>query len=102
MKHAFLCLLAACSPAVRLPSSMQALPVAVIAWPSPIRPTCDLAELPQQPPMPGHEAATDANALERYYVNSRDVAAMTEWSFAVKKWADQITRCLGKMSDPSK
>lgn len=88
---AMLGILYACSPSARV------VPVAVVAWPKTIRPECEIPEVPAVPDLRAFEAP-NSPGLERIYVSQRQVGDMVAWQKDVKQWADQVNKCLGKLT----
>lgn len=79
-------------------SSSRVLPVAVVAWPSPIKPKCEIPELPTPPEIVSYESPTSAG-LDHYYVTLRQIQDMIQWHADVRHWGDAVTKCLEKLSD---
>lgn len=77
------------------PSPMATVPVAIVAWPSPVKPSCDLARPPAPPSLLLPSIDDDRT---RVYVTKRDVEDLKTWQISMLGWAEEITRCLGKVT----
>ncbi len=75
------------------------LPVAITAWPSPIRPKCELPDLPQVPDVFVWTQISEEEA-GRVYINQRQLADLVVWLKDVQMWSSLTTRCLEKMTEP--
>jgi hypothetical protein len=74
------------------------VPIAVVAWPSPLKPHCEVPDLPAVPDIFLWTKITDEEA-GRVYVTQRQLADLVVWHNDVKHWGDQITKCVEKLSE---
>lgn len=77
----------------------RVIPVAITAWPSPIRSTCELSDLPPVPDVFLWQHVGDSEETGRYYVTQRQLADLVAWHKDVKHWGDLIYKCLDKLTD---
>lgn len=75
----------------------QTVPVAIVAWPKPIRPRCEIPDVPAVPEL--HVYQNPNGTLDRYYVNRREVEDLVDWQKDVKLVLDAVGKCLGKLAD---
>lgn len=89
------------SKAPKVPKPEAVLPVAIVAWPSPVKPTCDLVELNIPPTLAPRNAIDGGNGdpTQRYYVNARDVVDLAAWIQRAQVAIEQQRRCLQKMTE---
>lgn len=81
------------------PALPGVLPVAITAWPSPIRPDCELSDLPQVPDVFIWTQISDDEA-SRIYITQRQLADLVVWLKDVQQWSGLTTRCLEKLTGP--
>lgn len=82
-------------PAPRVPG---VLPVAVVAWPSPIKPKCEVADVPPVPDVFLWKKMTEEES-GRVYVTERQLADLVVWNHDMTTWAGTVTHCLRLMTE---
>lgn len=75
------------------------LPIAVVSWPSPIRPHCTLPELPPLPPLAAYTTTT-GTALERTYVGVHELNDLRMWLAQASHLIVAQRACLEKLTGP--
>ena len=81
------------------PTLPGVLPVAITSWPSPIKPDCELSDLPQVPDVFIWTQISDDEA-SRVYITQRQLADLVVWLKDTQQWAGLVTRCLEKLAKP--
>lgn len=81
-------------PAPQLPG---VLPVAVVSWPSPIKASCQLSDLPDVPDVFVWTQIADEEA-SRIYISQRQLADLVVWMKDVRHWAGLQASCLRKLT----
>jgi hypothetical protein len=74
------------------------VPIAVVSWPSPIRPKCEIPDMPQVPDVMLWKKLTEEEA-PYVYVTQRALGELMVWNHDLKTWADAATKCLRLMSE---
>lgn len=85
--------IAACS---RRPAT-NVVPIAVVSWPAPIRPSCYLDDDPDVPEITMYNAATTAS---QYYTPLMETAKVVEYLRDVARVRKQERECLQKLITP--
>lgn len=85
--------------AARAPTLPGVLPVAITAWPSPIKPQCQLSDLPQVPDVFVWTQIADEEA-SRIYISQRQLADLVVWMKDVHHWAGLYQRCVERLVAP--
>ena len=67
-------------------------PVAIVAWPSPNKPSCDL------PPVPPPYVLVGYPNEGRIYMTVSDLAGLTMYEASLNAWAQQVALCMSKMA----
>ena len=88
-----------CAAAASKPQLPGVLPVAVVSWPAPIKPDCELSDLPQVPDVFIWTQISDDEA-SRIYITQRQLADLVVWLKDVQQWSGLTTRCLEKLAKP--
>lgn len=81
------------------PTMPAVLPVAITAWPAPIKPDCELSDLPQVPDVFVWTQISDEQS-QRIYITQRQLADLVVWLKDVQQWSGLVTRCLEKLAKP--
>lgn len=85
-------------PSPQKPTLAGVLPVAVVSWPTPIRPDCVIPDLPEPPDVLLFEKPDDAD-LSRFYVTQRQLADLVQWHADVRHVMSAYATCLRKLSE---
>jgi hypothetical protein len=87
--------IAACSRPALTP--MPPVPVAIVAWPSPVRPDCYLPEITPPPKLTPFEKIDPLDA-PRTYVRAADVHDFVAWAENLYQAHDLHRKCLQKLT----
>lgn len=74
------------------------VPIAVVSWPSPIRPKCEIPDLPDVPDVMMWKKLTEEES-GYVYVTQRALAELVMWNKDAAHWAGAVTKCLRLMSE---
>lgn len=94
MRISALLFAAACSSS---PRPMAPIPISVVAWPSPIRPTCHLPDLPKLPEVMSYESF-DPSLGRQVYVRQATIDELRAWLEQIRTVVDLHRVCLEKLT----
>lgn len=86
------------APAPTLPKGTPAVPVAIVAWPAPIKPTCKIEREREVPKLSVYTADGQAGGV-MYYVTFGELSKYVEHLKDAALVRAQIVDCLSRLAD---